>query len=386
LELPRTYRPGESTRALQRGAGVLFVLGAGLMCVFFHPRSGLSGPASMFTPRMLGLGLAACYAAFGVYLVLLSRRAELRLEDGAVALRGALWTQRWAVVDIAGRRAEMYGRLVSSPASMVLTRKDAKAGRLVIPPIFVTDAFYDTWLRQFPNLDALDANDQHVEQVRYRTRMLAWFTAAQAVAVGVVPHPPLVVVILLAIIPILAVAVALSCHGLVTMGYQRGSPRPNMVISLGVAGGVLLFRMATLHAGLLPSPGGRAFVLLLIVAGFLLTLGFVAADRGLRHPRSLLGAALYCFAFVACAALVTNQATDRSSPLIFVQQVTGKSVTGVRHPTPYLSLVATGPLRFGTPVPVSRRLYDSVEVGQSVCVEVRHGTLGIPWYEIDRCP
>jgi hypothetical protein len=320
-----------------------------------------------------------------MYLVLLSRRAELRLEDGAVALAGAFRTQRWAVADIAGRRAEMYSRLASSPASMVLTRKDGKGGRLVIPPIFVTDAAYDTWLGQFPDLDALDANDPHIEQARTRARALAWLTLPQAATLVVDPHPPLLAVLLLAIIPVAAVAVALSCHGLVTMGYQRNNPRPSMVVALGVAGAVFVFRLATLNGGLLPSPGGHAMVLLLIVAGFLLTLGFAAADRGLLHARSLLGTVLFCFGFVACAALVANQLADRSSPLIFVQQITGKTISGGRHKMPYLSLAATGRLRFAKPVRVSWALYDSVEVGQNVCAEVRRGALGAPWYQIDRC-
>ncbi len=84
------------------------------------------------------------------------------------------------------------------------------------------------------------------------------------------------------------------------------------------------------------------------------------------------------------AAIETNALLDRSTPRNIATPVLGFRNT--RGGTGYE--IDLSPLSAGTQeakVPISLNVYSRVQLNQAVCVQLKSGALGIPWYEVLLC-
>ena len=75
---------------------------------------------------------------------------------------------------------------------------------------------------------------------------------------------------------------------------------------------------------------------------------------------------------------------DHSRPTVFPVKVLAKSVSSGRNTTYDLNLPPWGPIEAGD-ASVPRAFYDKVAVGETVCVDLYRGALGMRWYEIAHC-
>ena len=67
--------------------------------------------------------------------------------------------------------------------------------------------------------------------------------------------------------------------------------------------------------------------------------------------------------------------------------VTGKFVTHGRHSHSYnLNLPAWGPRLGPNSIEVSSATYQAVNVGDSVCLTLHPGAIGLPWFTSALCP
>jgi len=171
----------------------------------------------------------------------------------------------------------------------------------------------------------------------------------------------------------------------INVGCERKDPRSSMVFVL-LGSGFCLF--ATQFQNLQndndysPLLGyGCAIAVVLACALFL------ASPRDLRSVgrffQLLILVAFYGFALARQA----NILLDRSPARQYSAHVTDKAThAGRRGGTTYsLFLDAWGPAGTAERAPVGRDLYDSVAVGDTVCITARDGALYVPWYTIHQC-
>ena len=86
------------------------------------------------------------------------------------------------------------------------------------------------------------------------------------------------------------------------------------------------------------------------------------------------------------AGSLGNALLDRSSATSYTAQVDGKHVTSGRNRTPQLRLGPWGPRKDESEVAVSWDFYRSTSIGETICVLVRPGAFGVPWYRVAKCP
>jgi hypothetical protein len=120
-----------------------------------------------------------------------------------------------------------------------------------------------------------------------------------------------------------------------------------------------------------------------LVGGVALAALALAADRAVRRkPAHLLVLVPLLGGQVAGAWTVANCWRDASPPHEHEAEVRGKLVTTGTGAASYLELGPWGSRTEGENVRVPRALYDRVEVGRRVTVEVRAGRLGLPWLRV----
>jgi hypothetical protein len=80
-----------------------------------------------------------------------------------------------------------------------------------------------------------------------------------------------------------------------------------------------------------------------------------------------------------------NAEFDYSSPQIFRVNVLEKSISHGKQDHHYLLVGAWEPRTHPQNVAVSRDVYDSINVGQKVCVSLHSGAINLPWYLVQSC-
>ena len=85
------------------------------------------------------------------------------------------------------------------------------------------------------------------------------------------------------------------------------------------------------------------------------------------------------------AGLAVNTLQDHSRIDVFGAQILRKQIVRGRSTTYELTLGPWGPRKKENRVTVRRILYDSLQTGDTVCVGMRMGRLGIQWYTVGRC-
>ena len=87
----------------------------------------------------------------------------------------------------------------------------------------------------------------------------------------------------------------------------------------------------------------------------------------------------------AGAGLAVNTLQDHTPIDVFGVQIWRKQTIRGRSTTYELILGPWGPREKENRVTVRRILYDSLQTGDTVCVGMRKGRLGIQWYTVGRC-
>ncbi len=134
------------------------------------------------------------------------------------------------------------------------------------------------------------------------------------------------------------------------------------------------------HSPMWPFSAAVALLLLLLLAG--------GSRRFLRQPglnftlAGLLLAVALLYGYIACA--MANVAYDTAAGQVFSPQVLNRSMSHGKYQNFYaLKLSAWGPLATAREVSVSYHVYVHAEEEAGVCVVVRPGFLGVPWYRVE---
>jgi hypothetical protein len=128
---------------------------------------------------------------------------------------------------------------------------------------------------------------------------------------------------------------------------------------------------------------GPMILSMVVVSLALVAIFFSAAKAGARGAlvALLLFAGVYGFGSIA----VADTEFDDSPPAAYTTTVVGGHVSHGKSTSYYLRLAPWGPVAYPDDVSVSRALYDSTHLGDTVCTTLHSGSLHAPWFRLTAC-
>jgi hypothetical protein len=341
--------------------------------------------------------LLAVFAGRGALCVAIALRTRMVLTGSGIELHGLLGSRTLRTDAIAGWRSVQAAR---GGSWIELVPKDRSAQPLQVSRAFGTDRVFDEWVAGFPAQDALDTQRMQgdaqadprygstpTERLRAFGRLarfsaaLQWLTLALVIWSVAYPHPYRLVIGLLALAPLLALAIAWLSRGLVQIDQKARSGAPTVVTLLLLPPLALAMR-ASVDIALLDWTG------LLVVAsigGVLFALTTLVVDAQQRRWPAFLLMVPFGAAWTYGLAAQLDVALDRSPAAVYPTHVIGKHVSAGKNQLRYLDLAPWGPGKWSGDESVDRQRYDATEIGDRVCVGVRAGAFGWRWYWLDDC-
>jgi hypothetical protein len=347
----------------------------------------------------LWLGLCGGFVLLGAYLI-----ASVKVE------RIVLHADRVELVELGKalrslRRDELVGwRLVPLQYGLVQLvfelrgqdRKPVKVSMLSAAP-----AARDPWFAGLPDLDALDRARAEAELLGSpalgadegaRRASLVWAGriawTLRVAAFGLCawgwfdPRPYRAAVGALVAFPVFSLAVALAGRGRYGLEGRREDVRPELLTPILLPGLVLGLR-ALLDLHLVEQ---RPLLPLAALGTLGLVALFLAADASLRRRwwmGLLMGSLLVAHPWATAAQ--ANVLLDHTPGERFEVPVIDKHVSQGRVTQHQLRLAPWGPVAEAEGVDVGPGLYQEVEPGETVCVELHGGALGARWFRVGRC-
>jgi hypothetical protein len=394
-EYPRVYRVTPFWRAGITLLAGIFLLGSLAGALGFGVMAADLGdaPARLIIVFILGLvaSLAAFYIAntFKSSIVLTADRLEIH----------ELWrVRRIPRADIEARRVL---RPPNSPAALVLMLKAPNKRKINLPILWETDSTWEAWFAAIPDVDAqaakafeaaVDANadlgaspaerQQKLNTARTVARFAIWTNVGLIAWAYIYPHPYELVIFVLAVLPWVAVWIMARSPGLYTLNAPRGSGRPDLTI-LVISPGFLLMLRAIMDVQILDWQ--RLLLWAAVAAAALMGAVLWATPSAREKPgtAALTLALILAYGYGVCA--LGDAVLDRSDGSTYTTRVYGKHITSGRNKRPMMQLGPWGPRAAADEVTVSSDVYRSTTVGDTVCVHLHPGAIGVPWYRVTRC-
>jgi uncharacterized protein YqcC (DUF446 family) len=413
---PRTYR-------MPRWQFISYVV-IGLLCfglalTFFW----FSRYADFPLPGALAIaGIGICFGLLGLISVCTPTYRVILYPD-AVEVRWLQSVRRLSLESIEGYRfwgpprynlPPNVDRIL--PPIFFLVPKQADVKRLKIYRVFPLDDAFRAWIHRLPDLIARDktigeariaANPElgksPAERIARLKRaddvVLILNLAGLALVAGSFFHPHFHPIIIAAMIawPLFMLMMLARVPSVYQIGKRRQDPRASLGTALLCSAMALVLCVCTdsTFAALNSprQPGTYWWVDGTALLGIVLVVTMLWLDRSLRRqPWRLLVAILASLAFAGSVLTEVNILLDRSEPQVFVVAVRGKDVYtdsggryGWKSTTDYLTLAAWGVRSDEQRVEVPKEFYQSKQVGDQVCVRLRDGAIGIPWFVVTDC-
>ena len=309
----------------------------------------------------------------------------------------------WRVRSI--RREDIQTRQVlrppNSPAVLVLQLKPPAARRIKLPILWQTDGAWESWFSKIPDVDAEAAKSfeaavsadpelgatpedrqRRLARARSIARMAVWANAALIGWTFLYPRPYGLVILLLVALPWIALWIVAREPGIYGFNAPRNSARPDLTVLL-ISPGFLLMGRALMDVQILDWQRLLWWAVLVTICLAGAIVRALPAVREKPGPALLTLLLLGAYGYGACA--LGNALLDRFPAASYTAQVYGKHVTGGRQKTPEIRLGPWGPRKAAADVTVPWELYRGIRIGETVCVRVHPGALGVPWYRVARC-
>jgi hypothetical protein len=387
---PRTYRLSVGNRLMVSILGLVLV---GLGGVFFSLLSAdVRWPAAV--PLFVVCG---AFASLGIYVLVASFFYRVTLQADSIQ-----------VIEIHRRsslvRSEIEGRSHFSdrqgPVGWVLVPKPGTGGRVRLSRFLKTDKDFLTWVRTLPDLDI--GRKQAVEQERaeaiaslkkrgfsaaaiQRLRHFARAVNFASYGIGLVSFfrdPDQVLTWVLIALPWAAILLVVYFKPYFRFGGPRNSPLPDLTLALIIPG---LFLMLRVLQGVAPVGWEGPLLLTVLGSAALVGLAFWCDPWLKQHRGTALLLLLLCCGYGYGAGMVVNALLDQSTPATYRVIVTAEHMNRGRGTTYYLQLAPWGPNVGGQDVRVSSSRYAATKPGDTVCVVLKSGALGVAWSALGSC-
>jgi hypothetical protein len=183
-------------------------------------------------------------------------------------------------------------------------------------------------------------------------------------------------------LPWIALWIVAREPGIYGFNAPRNSARPDLTVLL-ISPGFLLMGRALMDVQILDWQRLLWWAVLVTICLAGAIVRALPAVREKPGPAVLTLLLLGAYGYGACA--LGNALLDRFPATSYTAQVYGKHVTGGRQRTPEIRLGPWGPRKAAADVAVRWELYRGLRIGETVCVLVHPGALGVPWYRVARC-
>jgi hypothetical protein len=350
--------------------------------------------------NLSGLGLYLPFLAIPLVMIaaLQSNRTTLVLLPDGIERGGLFGTRRIHRSQIRSWRI----RVVKSTKYLDLQISGESWDKWSIQLTKQPDPAFEAWFYDIPNTDVLERQEseeairqdvalggtpqERLDKVAAAKQRLSTIGVALALVLGwsvLFPYPLGLVVLTLALLPWLAVWLALSSSGLYTLGnVSKNNQRPDLtwvlagpVIPLAVRAGIDAHLLVWTQALAPGAIAGLAVAMLI----FMVLPAFAGGAK--KYLFVTLGAIVYATA----AVMLANSLLDHSQPANYAvavlqkYQSTGKSHTPYFVVTPWPGQVE--PVKLEPP----NNLYWAKSVGDTLCVRQYRGALHMPWYTLNAC-
>jgi hypothetical protein len=394
-EYPRVYRVTPLWRAGITLLAGIFLLGSLAAAWSFGVMAADIGDAPS---RLMVVFILGFVASGAVFYIIDNLQSSIVLAADRLEIH-ELWRVRRVP------RADIEARQVlhppNSPAVLMLRLKSPNHRKIKLPIMWERDSTWEAWFAAIPDVDAqaakafeaaVEANpdlgaspaerQEKVNTARKVARFAVWANVGLIAWAYIYPHPYELVICVLALLPWIAVWIMARSPGLYTLNAPRGSGRPDLTV-LVISPGFLLMLRAIMDVQILD---WQPLLLRSAVAAAALMGGVLWAVPAVREKPgtgALTLALILAYGYGVCA--LGDAVLDRSDGSTYTTRVYGKHITSGRNKTPMMQLGPWGPRAAADEVTVSSDLYRSTSVGDTVCVRLHPGAIGVPWYRVTRC-
>ncbi len=389
---PRTYRLATGWWILALAASSAVILGGLVGLGFLATGHWTRDPLVGFLLICLFSAAILC----GAYLLADALLSTMTLSPDEIEIADMRPTRRMRRADVRGFSLTRGGL-----GTLLLIPRDPGRRALKVPLIVTLDAPFRAWFADLPDLDAAERRQwedgiaaerrlgrtpaERLRRLERARRVAVWLeraTIAMAAWVLFFPWPYGFANAVVAALPWAVLLFVAASRGLYRFGGRLFDGHPNVFASFSVPG--VMLGLSALRD--FEVTGWWAAIAAGIGGSIVLTLLAAIVDPDLRRDwwaGSFLALLMTFYGFGAF--LQANAILDRSPMQVIPVVVIDKHLTTGTPTTRNLRLKPWGPYAQPGDVSVVRSLYDAVRSGDSVCIHLRSGALGIPWYVVRSC-
>ncbi len=391
-EFPLIYRMSRS--------GLIFCLTAGILAVALS-LTGAVYFGYFYTEDDAGplfAGISLLFLLLAVPCIGSALRTRVEVHADAIEARSFVRTRRMNRVDIAGFR------IVSAEGTGCLRLESGTTGvpALTLPAYIAFDARIDNGLAGTVNYDAqeqqaslesiladpglLGSNEEKLGKLNAARRVASGlFLLALAITgwAWFYPRPYDVALAGAALMPWVALVLTARHGSLYRLNPVRNDMSADLSAVFFLPMGALAIR-ALLDSNIID--GWQLFWTTLGGTAVCVAPIYLLVQEFHGRPGSVLTFGMLMLGYSYGAVSVANVSLDRSEPERHAARVIDTRVAGSDNKTYELRLTAWGPRTSEENVDVTRAFHERVSKGDTVCVYLWPGALGVRWYEVWDCP
>ncbi|GEM_PF-2491992 len=339
--------------------------------------------------------LCAGFALMGVYLLAVVLLYRVTLQADSIQVFEIYRRRSLARSEIEGRSRSYYGQ--GMPA-WVLVPKPGSRGKIKLSTFLKTDKDFRIWIQSLPDLDigkkraterehteAIASLKEHGIAASTLRRLAAAFNVAVyglGIASFFMRDATHALTWMLIACPWVAILLVAKFAPYYRFGGTRNSPLPDLSLALFSPGFFLALSILQRVA-----PVDWKAASLLTVLGSVLLVGVASwcDPRLKKHRGTALLLVTLCCGYGYGAGMQVNALLDQSTPQTYRVVVTRKHVSHGKWTSYHLSLAPWGPAAGGQDLMVPYSQYAAVKTGDTVCMLLRSGMLGVAWSELGSC-
>lgn len=347
-----------------------------------------SGPAAWLP--------AAFLFATGIYLLAWVVRSRLVIDGSRIEVQTA-FTNRSADRS----QIEGYRTIQTRNGNYKQFQLRDGAGYLSVRNDFDTDADFDAWMRQIPDLDLrdrealLDTIKQDAElgatpeeriQALATAKTLAIFLLVVVIAAAAAlmfgdPWLQIPSAIVLAIAPAAILMMVSRSPMLYAVFKPKKDPRAELAFVLMVIGFSFLIKIGGIHVVTLTP----LLPVMAILAIFFLLPVFLSNRGGPNQFGRIIGVILFAGFYGYGLTIAADELLDHGTVSPYRATVVGKHESHGRSTSYTLDLAPWGPVETANKIGVSASVYGRTDIGDQVCLNLHPGSLHVQWYSLVDC-
>ena len=387
----QTYKLSTSGKWLVSVLGLVMVSSSLVGAIFFwlNNESRTAGGLAML------MAVCAVFASMGLYLLAVAVFYRVILQPDSIEVFEIYRRRYLPRLEIEGRAHFIYGQGMSA---WVLVPKPGFGGKIKLSTLLKTDKAFLTWIHSLPDLDlekkrtaerersqaVASIKEQGVAELTLRRVASGLTVATYALGFGsfLLSDPDHVLTWSLLALPWVGILLVAKFAPFYRFGGPRNSPLPDLTLAL--IGPGLFLALGALRS--IAPVGWEGPLLISVLGSFMLVGAAFWRDPWLqKHHGTTVLLALICCSYGYGAGMQVNALLDRSTPKSYRVIVTAKHVSHGRSTSYHLRLAPWGPEVNGQDLMVSRSTYAGIKQGDTVCMVLRSGAMGVAWSKLARC-